>query len=217
VFDRAAWARILPFLVYLLFIVVADLLTQAGAGAAALRWLYPVKIAVVTCLLVVFLPQYEELKTSRPAPLLALAAGVLVFVLWISLNARWMQVGSSAGYDPRVDGALYWPLIAIRLAGAALVVPVMEELFWRSFLLRWIAAPAFQSVAPRTVGLKSFMLTMVLFGVEHNLWLAGMVAGAVYGLLYMRTGNLWNAILAHGVTNGVLGIWIIYTGNWTYW
>jgi len=217
VFDRAAWARILPFLVYLLFIVLADLLSQAGVGAAALRWLYPVKIALVLGLLVVFLPQYEELRTRRPVPLLALAAGVLVFVLWISLNARWMQVGSSAGYDPHVDGALYWPLIAIRLAGAALVVPVMEELFWRSFLLRWIAAPAFQAVAPRTVGLKSFVLTMVLFGVEHNLWLAGMVAGAVYSLLYMRTGNLWNAILAHGVTNGVLGIWIIYTGNWTYW
>jgi CAAX prenyl protease-like protein len=60
-------------------------------------------------------------------------------------------------------------------------------------------------------------VTVILFGVEHNLWLAGMVAGVVYGLLYMRSNTLWSPILAHSVTNGLLGGWIIYTGNWGYW
>jgi CAAX prenyl protease-like protein len=56
-----------------------------------------------------------------------------------------------------------------------------------------------------------------LFGIEHNLWLAGIVAGAAYGFLYVWHRTLWSPILAHALTNGLLGAWIVYTGNWTYW
>jgi CAAX prenyl protease-like protein len=93
----------------------------------------------------------------------------------------------------------------------------MEELFWRSFLMRWIDAPDFESVAPSQLSLKSFIITVLLFGFEHNLWLAGIVAGAAYSLLYMRHRSLWSPILAHAVTNGLLGIWVVRTGNWSYW
>jgi CAAX prenyl protease-like protein len=220
-FSRAAWARVLPFAIYLSFIFVSDMLGRAGVGADWLRWLYPVKIAAVALALVVFWGQYRELAAPRlggaGAALLALAAGLLVLVLWVNLDAPWMVIGQSAGYDPRVDGKLLWPLVLIRIAGAALVVPIMEELFWRSFLMRWIVAPGFEAVRPADINIKSFIVTVILFGVEHNLWLAGMVAGAIYSLLYLRTGKLWVAILAHGVTNGALGIWIITTANWTYW
>lgn len=219
-FNLAAWARILPFLCYLSFIALADLLARLGWQADQLRWLYPAKIAAVLLLLVVFWRHYRELAAPRLGPAAALAAvavGVVILLLWINLDAGWMQLGQSAGYDPRAGGELLWPLVAVRLAGAALVVPVMEELFWRSFLLRWLEAPGFEAVAPRAVRWKSFVIVMVLFGVEHNLWLAGMVAGAAYGWLYMRSNNLWSAILAHGVTNGLLGTWIIVTGSWNYW
>jgi CAAX prenyl protease-like protein len=128
-----------------------------------------------------------------------------------------MVVGSPSGFDPRVDGRIDWLLVAIRIAGAALVVPVMEELFWRSFLMRWVDAPDFESVAPSQLSIKSFAITVVLFGVEHNLWLAGIVAGAAYSLLYMRHRNLWSPILAHAVTNGLLGVWVVRTGSWSYW
>jgi CAAX prenyl protease-like protein len=56
-----------------------------------------------------------------------------------------------------------------------------------------------------------------LFGFEHNLWLAGVVAGAVYGWLYKRYRTLWSPILSHGITNGLLGLWVVSTGNWSYW
>jgi len=219
-FSRAALARILPFLAYLGFIFVADMLERAGVGAAALRWLYPLKIAVVAGLLLLFWRQYGELRgarlTARAAAVAGLA-GVVVLLLWIRLDAGWMVIGQSAGFDPRSDGRIVWPLVLVRIAGAALVVPVMEELFWRSFLMRWIVAEDFENVAPAQMKLKSFVVTVILFGVEHNLWFAGMVAGAVYALLYARSGTLWSAVLAHGVTNGLLGLWIISTANWTYW
>jgi CAAX prenyl protease-like protein len=218
--TRAAWARILPFAVYVFFIIAGDALERLGVASATLRWLYPIKIGAVALLLAIFWRQYSELRHTRTGPsvaLVALAAGVLVLVLWVSLDAGWMIVGSAPGYDPRDHGQLNWLLVAIRIAGAALVVPIMEELFWRSFLMRWIEQSDFEKVDPSQVGLKSFAITIVLFGFEHNLWLAGIVAGAAYSALFMRHRTLWSPILAHAVTNGLLGVWVVSTGSWSYW
>lgn len=219
-FSRAAWVRILPFAAYLFFIVAGDVLERLGVAASTLVWLYPLKIAVVALLLALFWRHYSELRhasLSSAQTLTALATGVLVLVLWISLDAGWMIIGNPSGFDPRSHGQIDWLLVAIRILGAALVVPVMEELFWRSFLMRWIVASDFESVEPSQLGLKSFLITVVLFGFEHNLWLAGIVAGAAYSVLYMRHRTLWSPILAHAVTNGLLGIWVVRTGNWSYW
>lgn len=218
--DRQAWVRIVPFALYMAFIVVADLLARWGVPAEQLRYLYGVKIALVLAALLYWRREYTELRGPWPGwrgMWLALAVGVLVLVLWVNLDAGWMQVGSSAGFDPRRDGRLAWELVVLRLAGAALVVPVMEELFWRSFLLRWIDNPRFLSLDPAHGSWRAFIVLALLFGVEHNLWLAGTVAGLAYGALYRYSRQLWLAVLAHAVTNGMLGIWIIVTGNWTYW
>ena len=219
-FSHAAWLRILPFAAYLFFIVAGDVLERMGVAASSLLWLYPAKIAVVALLLALFWRYYTELRPFRLSPtqaLIAIATGVVVLVLWVSLDADWMIIGSPSGFDPRSEGRIDWLLVAIRIAGAALVVPLMEELFWRSFLMRWIVAPNFDSVDPSQLGLKSFIITVLLFGFEHNLWLAGIVAGAAYSLLYMRHRSLWSPILAHAVTNGLLGLWVVRTGNWSYW
>jgi CAAX prenyl protease-like protein len=219
-FSHAAWLRILPFAAYLFFIVAGDVLERMGVAASSLLWLYPAKIAVVALLLALFWRHYDELRPFRLSAtqaLIAVATGVVVLVLWVSLDAGWMIFGSPSGFDPRSQGQIDWLLVAIRIAGAALVVPLMEELFWRSFLMRWIVAPNFDSVEPSQLGLKSFIITVLLFGFEHNLWLAGIVAGAAYSLLYMRHRSLWSPILAHAVTNGLLGLWVVRTGNWSYW
>jgi CAAX prenyl protease-like protein len=219
-FSRAAWARILPFAAYIFFIVLGDLLERAGLSRSELRWLYPVQAGTVAVLLAVFWRRYHELHVPLPTPaqlITALAVGVLVLVLWINLDAPWMTVGSSPGYDPRSDGDMNWLLVAIRILGAALVVPVMEELFWRSFVMRWADAADFEALEPARVGIKGFLISSVLFGFEHNLWLAGIVAGVAYALLYMRHRNLWSAVLAHAVTNGLLGAWVVATGSWQFW
>ena len=102
-------------------------------------------------------------------------------------------------------------------AGAALVVPIFEELFWRSFLIRWIIDQDFKKVAIGQFTWISFVATVLLFGLEHNRWLVGLAAGAVYnGLLYQQK-NLWPCIIAHAVTNLVLGIYVLQTGQWGFW
>lgn len=219
-FDRVSLPRILPFFIYLFFIFIADMLERAGVDAHQLRWLYPVKIAIVLSALLLYWRHYGELAWKALDPRTAAAAiltGVVVLVLWVNLGAGWMTVGSSAGFDPRDNGQINWVLATVRVLGAALVVPVMEELFWRSFLMRWIVSQDFLAVNPAHINIKAFVVTVILFGFEHNLWLAGIVAGAAYSVLYMRSRTLWTPILAHAVTNGLLSVWIIYTGQWTYW
>ena len=105
----------------------------------------------------------------------------------------------------------------MRWIGAALLVPVMEELFWRSFLMRWIQNATFEAVDPRHVGIKAIVLSTFVFMLAHTLWLAAIVAGLAYAWLYRRTGKLWVPVIAHAVTNGALGVWVVMTGNWAFW
>jgi len=220
-FDRASFCRIAPFGAYVFFMVLEDVLLKLGWEANDLRMLYAVKIAVVVGLLWVMRSAYSELRWPVNSGFriwaTAIAAGILVFVAWINLTAGWMVMGEAIGFDPRDNNEMDWFLVTVRLIGAVLVVPVMEELFWRSFLMRWLDHPDFLAVNPAQVGLKAFCITAVLFAVAHSLWLAGLFAGIVYNLLYMRSGTLWSPILAHATTNGILGIWIIYTGSWGFW
>jgi CAAX prenyl protease-like protein len=220
IFNRAALARIVPFLIFLGFIALADVLERQHVSVQALRWIYPFQFLTVTAALALYWRQYTELHTfdlDWPKALLGIAVGVIVFLLWISLTAGWMSFGTPRGYNPTDGGDINLVLVIFRLAGAALLVPVMEELFWRSFLLRWIDQTDFSALDPRAVSVKALVISIVLFGVEHQLWLAGIVAGIAYSALYVRCRTLWICILAHAVTNGLLGCWIVATSRWEFW
>ena len=219
--GRDNLCRIAPFWAYVFFMLLEDALLKFGWDANDLRLLYAVKITVVAALLWLMRRAYSELQwpigVNFRTWVVAIIAGIVVFIAWINLTAGWMVMGESVGFDPRDHDEVDWLLVAVRLIGAVLVVSVMEELFWRSFLMRWITHPDFLTVNPSHVGFKAFCITAVLFAIAHNLWLAGLFAGIVYNLLYMRSGTLWSPILAHAVTNGILGIWIVLTGNWGFW
>jgi len=215
------FVRSLPFGLYIALLAIEGLL-PGWAPDLDVRWIYPVKVGLVALVLAVLWRHYSELKTG-PLPfrhlMLSIAVGLGVLVLWVNLDAGWMLMGEmGAGYNPTRDtGQIDWSLVAFRIAGAALVVPVMEELFWRSFLQRWLHQPDFMALNPAQIGLKALLIASVLFAVEHVQWLAGLVAGLAYGWLYIRTRNLWAPIAAHAVTNGVLGGYVVTTGRWSFW
>ena len=148
-----------------------------------------------------------------------MAVGLVVFGLWIHLDAPWMTVGeTTATFHPLdAEGRIDPLLVAVRWVGAALLVPVMEELFWRSFLMRWIQRPGFDTVDPTQVGLRAVVRRTFLFVLAHTLWLAATLAGLAYAWLYIRSGKLWSCVIAHAVTNGALGIWVVYSGQWQFW
>ena len=84
-------------------------------------------------------------------------------------------------------------------------------------LLRWIDRPEFLQLPPASASLRALLVSSVVFGVEHSLWLAGNLAGLAYGALYRRSGTLWSPILAHAATNLLHGLWVLATGAWHFW
>lgn len=218
-FNQAILARAAPFAFYIIIMMISGFMQDVGMDV---RWMYALRTGSTSLLLIYLHKHYSELAWSKKPTaqqlLLAVLAGLIVFLLWINLNHGWMIFGSSSGYDPRTsNGELDISMVVMRLAGAALVVPVMEELFWRSFIMRWLDRADFQMLAPARITIKALLISSVVFAIEHTFWLAGLVAGLIYGLLYIRTQNLWVSVIAHAVTNGVLGVWVIYTGRWYYW
>lgn len=216
-YERPALARVFPFAVFIAFIALQPLV----AGRVDERWWVAIRGIVCAVLLLAFARSYVELR-QRPTwieCLLAVAVGWLVFGAWIAFDSGWAVIGStSAGFDPRrPDGSLDATLTALRILGTAIAVPVMEELFWRSFLMRRIDARDFLGLDPRAVSVLAFGLSCALFATEHTLWFAGLLAGVAYGALYKRSGNLWIPIVSHATTNGTLATWILATGNWRLW
>jgi CAAX prenyl protease-like protein len=221
--SRAARARIAPFAAFMALLALRGVAPADGSWGFDPRWLYGATLVVVGALLALNWREYGELARqtlpdAREA-LLAVAVGLGVFALWIQLDAPWMTLGEpSAPFGPlTATGAIDWPLVVVRWVGATLLVPVMEELFWRSFLMRWIERPVFEAVDPQRVGAKAIVLATFVFMLAHTLWLAAIVAGLAYAWLYLRSGKLWLAVIAHAVTNGALGVWVVATGNWQFW
>lgn len=219
--SPAALARCIPFVVFMALLALRGYL-PAGLGVDA-RWIYGAQAFIVAGLLAWYWRGYGELVRQNLPDAReigwAVVVGIAVFAVWVRLDAPWMQLGTATASFVPLDaaGQPIWPLIALRLAGATLVVPVMEELFWRSFLMRWVQHPGFERVDPQTVGPRAVVLSTFVFTLAHTLWLAAAIAGLAYAWLYRRSGKLWTAVIAHAVTNGLLGLWVIATGRWEFW
>jgi len=157
------------------------------------------------------------------APLTAgLAAGLAVLLLWVGPEAwSWYceycilgeATAAASPYDPAVCG---WPLTLLRLAGSALVIAWAEELFFRHYLYRRLIAVEWQSATANRFDWSALCWSVGLFALEHNRPVAAIFAGVVYTLVYLRRGLL-SAVLAHALTNLLLGVWVLKTGAWGLW
>jgi uncharacterized protein len=220
--SRGAIARIAPFVLFMVLLFARGNVPPAMLPFDV-RWIYGIAVLAVGGLMLWFWRQYGELDRQNLPSLqetgLAVLVGVAVFVLWINLDAKPLRIGEATATFTPLDsnGQIIWPLAVVRWIGASLLVPVMEELFWRSFLMRWIDRPQFETVVPQQVTMKAIVLSTFVFMLAHTLWLAAIIAGLAYAWLFVRTGKLWVPVIAHAVTNGVLGIWVLMTGNWAFW
>ena len=213
-----------PWLPYVLPFTLFLLLTGPVQYFPALSpFLYIFKTIIVGALL--WLWRHEYAKDISPGLSLnewvaAVFCGLLALVIWIAAEGYLFQSGQSSGFDPHALGgskAAAIGLIAVRLMGASVVVPVMEELFWRSFLMRYLINPDFRSVPMGAFTWFSFLGVAIVFGLEHHRVVVGIIVGLLYNLLLIRQKKLKGAILAHGVTNLGLGIYVLLTGSWMFW
>jgi CAAX prenyl protease-like protein len=141
-----------------------------------------------------------------------------VFVLWI-ISARFLlpesgQPDSLAAFPPIARGL--W--IASHVLASVLTVPLAEELAYRGYLMRRLRSADFESVPYATVGWPSLLAAALVFGLAHGaMWLPGIGAGLVYGLLLMRKGSLGEPVLAHAITNALIAIAVLGFGQWQLW
>ena len=229
--DRTTGAlpRILPFAVFIAFIGVEELVrTLMAKGVISLSpeqllYLYPLKAIVTLATLFYFRNAYTELIPRDLGNLKILCQsigmGIVVFVLWINMDWLLPFQNPAEGFDPtRIpEGITRYGIIAMRLAGAAIVVPIMEELFWRSFLIRYLINEDFSSIQIGFFTFKSCLITIVLFGLEHQFIIAGIMAGILYNLLLYRTRSIAACIASHALTNLLLGLYVLKTGAWRFW
>ncbi len=218
-------AYVLPFVLYLL-------LTQVPAQFPDhYAWMYAVVVAVVGLATVVVLLNRRLIRPHRDVAA-GVVVGVVGIVLWILLcHLRWEE--ALAGYLPEFlrpserpgfnpfeefsSTAAVWGFVVVRFIGLAVLVPVAEELFWRGFLLRWLISPEFERRELWRFTPGSFAAVMLLFTAAHPEWFAAAVYCALLnGLIYWKR-DLWNCIVAHGVSNLILGIYVLSTGAWHLW
>lgn len=203
----------IPFLVFLSLTGLTNLI-PGGTYVV-----YPLKTFLGAGLLWYYRKEYLELKDWR-FHWSAVVVGLLVTVLWVGLDAYYPKLSPSPGFNPFTTGNPTTDLLmaAVRLGGSFLVVPVLEELFWRSWLLRFLVDQAdYRRVPLGHFTWFSFLVACILFGLEHDRWLAGILTGALYSSLVYWHKEIRSPIVAHGVTNLSLGIYIFMTGNWSLW
>ena len=175
-------------------------------------------------------PNSEHLGEAALSPLHLLAGllvGILVTVLWIvpeisTFYRTWFcwPIGSlpaashhPSPYDPAVCG---WALTVAKLVGSAFVIAPVEEVFFRSFLYRWLQKRDFRAVPLSRFNLSAFLWMVFLFTLEHDRPFAAALAGALYGLAAIRWG-LASAIAAHVTTNLLLALHVIFSNSWAFW
>jgi hypothetical protein len=202
--------------------------TWAGGNWPALFPLsYALKTVVVAALLVVLWRHYTPIRWDWWW--LGAIVGALVVVQWVGMEKlllhywpNYPRMSRPTAFDPYQSIAspeLRVAFIAIRWAGASLLVPVMEELFWRDFLWRTLIAPNDFKLA--TIGewdWKAFLIVALVFGAGvHFEWMTAIVCGLIYGALLLATRSLGACIIAHGVTNFLLGAYVLRTHDWVFW
>lgn len=222
--DRRKLAAFaLPMALFLALLAVAGILPKVGGSfwlASPEYWVYPTQTVICGGLLLWFRREYELRAPSRV--LFTLGIGLLVFLLWIAPQQFFGFAPRRTGFDPGVfaaQPAAYWTTVVFRFVRLVVVVPLVEEIFWRGFLLRYLINERFYRVEFGTFSWLSFAIVTAAFAFSHSPadWIAALITGALYNFVAYRTRSLSSCILAHAVTNLALGVWIMSTRQWGFW
>lgn len=211
---------VLPFAVFMLLLAAGPHLGLSHRAELALRLFAP------AAALAVF--SWRILDFRCVSPWMSALLGVGVFFVWVAPDALIPGYRDSVLFQNILTGSLKTTLpaearddmlaIAMRVARAALVVPLVEELFWRGWLMRWLVRHDFGQLPLGYYQAGAFWITAALFAVEHGpYWDVGLIAGAVYNGWLVRTRCLGDLFLAHAVTNACLAAFVLWTGRWELW
>lgn len=207
------------------FAAYVGLMALERAAGLPPQYFFPLRFAVVALLILTVSRPCFSLRPSRPVATVAL--GIAVFLIWIAPDTVfgyrhfWLFENALTGKaQTSLPDALRQniPFLALRSASSFLLVPIIEELFWRGWLMRWLINPDFEKVPFGTYAPMAFWVVAALFASEHGAWWeVGLAAGILYNWWAIRTRNIADCILAHSVTNAILSAYVLFAGQWQYW
>ncbi len=209
-------------LVFVLLLALGQLLKRSGAiwRIAPEFSIYPVQTLVCGGLLILFRQNYEFHSLRRP--ILVIAIALFVFLLWIAPQRFLHFQARREGFnlDVWVNNPLfYWSTLIFRFVRLVIVVPLLEEIFWRGFLLRYLISENFEDVPFGSFSWLSFSVVTIGFALSHSMadWPAAIVTGALYNFTAYRTRSLLSCVATHSLTNLALGLWVVNTKQWGFW
>lgn len=212
------YARVAPYVLLVILTVVQD-----SFEGPIRYWMYLAKMIAGAWCIFEMRPLVLEMRWALSWE--AVLAGVLVFALWVGLDPYYSKIEllfkAGAPWNPfnqfGNDSGLGWLFVIVRTVGSALVVPPLEEAFYRSFLYRYFVRLQFTAMPFKQLHWLSLVVTSLLFGLAHYQWLAGFLCGLTYQGLAIRKNRLGDAITAHAITNFLLGGWVVWRGAWHFW
>jgi CAAX prenyl protease-like protein len=213
------YARIAPFVIFVLLTAAQG---HLGLGEASRFWVYLVKTLVAAWLIWEMRPFVEEMRWKVSWE--AIVVGVAIFAVWVGLDGFYPRLTKldEGGWNPNTQfgqgSGVAWFYIGMRIVGSSIVVPPLEEVFYRSFLYRYFVNTDFRAMPLGQFHGLSFVVTSAIFGFMHpDRWLAGILCGLAYQWLVIRKNRLGDAMTAHAITNFLLGIWVVWKGAWSFW
>ncbi len=212
-------ARVVPYVA----ILVITSLFQDQLGEPARYWIYFAKIIFGALCIWEMRTLVPEMKWAFS--LEAVAAGILVWAIWVFLDPYYpkfeLLVKMGKPWNPFAQfgksSGQAWFFFWVRTLGSAIVIPPIEEVFYRSFLYRYCIRTDFQNVPLNRFHPTSFIVISLFFGLVHFQWVGGVLCGLIFQALVIRKNRLGDAILAHAITNFLLGLWIYWKGDWQFW
>ncbi|MBD3248891.1 CAAX prenyl protease-related protein [Candidatus Woesearchaeota archaeon] len=200
---------LLPFAAYMFVPFIA------GLFLADQYLSYTLKVLITGGFLLYYIKDYRELKFRLD--FLAIALGIIIFIIWIGLEGIYPLLSISSFNPYNLSNVLVIPMIVIRLIGAVFIASFVEELFIRSFLIRFFIDTDFEKVPIGKYTFFSFAVTVLFFGLSHNRWLPGLITGAILTLLLYKRKNIGSCIIAHAAANLCLGVYVLATQSWIFW
>lgn len=187
---------------------------------------YPVRVIALSVILWVFSRHVIDLHCTHA--LQSVVLGAAVFVIWIGPDVlipgyrqHWLFQNAILGRigAPVSEQIIMAPVVLwTRILRAVVLVPIIEELFWRAWLMRWLISPRFEQIKLGAYAPMAFWVTAILFASEHGpYWDVGLITGVIYNWWMVRTRSLGDCILVHAVTNGCLCAYVVAGKHWEYW
>jgi uncharacterized protein len=224
-FPRPYVAYILPFGLFMGALGLVGLVESFASEDSALwlrepkYWIYPLQTLLCAGAIIYFWRDYDFGGWKNMG--LSIGAGILVLLLWISPQL----IGAAPrtdGFNPELfaeDPLLYWGTVIMRFLRLAVIVPFLEEIFWRGFLMRYFIREKFYEIPFGTLTFASFSGVVVLFSFVHSFQdiFGALAAGVVFGWVAIKTKSLGACVVAHAVTNLLLGFYVMGTKQWGFW